>query len=74
MTESDKNLLLHPMSNTISPADVERPPGVSGEGCDLPGDELDGVAVEDPQPGQPRGHDLPEWKFIINRLIYVYYN
>ena len=53
--------------HVILPADVERPPGVAGEGGDLPGDELDGVAVEDPQSGEAGGHDLPEWKFIINR-------
>ena len=42
------------------PAYVECPPGVPGEGGDLPGDELDGVSVEDPQPGEPRRHDLPQ--------------
>ena len=56
-------VLLH----AISPADVQRPPGVAGERSDLPGDELDCVAVEDPQSGQPRGHDLPEWRIMINR-------
>ena len=55
-------VLLH----AISPADVERPPGVAGEGGDLPGDELHCVAVEDPQPGEAGGHDLPEWNIMIN--------
>ena len=54
-------VLLH----AISPADVQRPPGVAGERSDLPGDELDCVAVEDPQSGEAGGHDLPEWRIMI---------
>ena len=38
-------------------ADVQRPPGVTGQAGDLPGHQLDGVRVEDGQALQPAGHD-----------------
>ena len=38
-------------------ADVQRPPGVTGQAGDLPGHQLDGVRVEDGEALQPAGHD-----------------